>query len=360
MPEIKNTFTQGKMNKDLDERIVPNGQYRDAVNIQVSTSDSTDIGTAQNILGNTIVGNQYSQWDTFGSFECVGSIADEKNDVLYSFVTNFNGSNFDPARSFIIEYTKAGVMTPVLVDLGNNVLKFELNELITGINIIDGFLMWTDGKNEPKKINIQRCKDGTTSFIKHTYLYVDGSFVFDESGTQVYITEEHITVIKKKPLKPLSVKINPAASTDKDPLFEKIFPRFSYRYRYDDGEYSAFAPFTDVIFNSEYPMDQDSGTLYDEKTSYDTKEPYNSGMINMIESIELYDFVSLEMPKDVTQIDLLYKQENSTVIYVVEIIKSTDTEWSADGIGGPQSNYKGKFVVKSENIYAAVPANQLL
>ena len=34
MPEIKNTFTQGKMNKDLDERLVPNGQYRDGLNIQ--------------------------------------------------------------------------------------------------------------------------------------------------------------------------------------------------------------------------------------------------------------------------------------------------------------------------------------
>ena len=52
MPEIKNTFTQGKMNKDLDERLVPNGQYRDGLNIQVSTSEGSDVGTVQNILGN--------------------------------------------------------------------------------------------------------------------------------------------------------------------------------------------------------------------------------------------------------------------------------------------------------------------
>ena len=38
MPEIKNTFLQGKMNKDLDERLIPKGQYRDAMNIEVSTS----------------------------------------------------------------------------------------------------------------------------------------------------------------------------------------------------------------------------------------------------------------------------------------------------------------------------------
>ena len=57
MPEIKHNFLQGKMNKDLDERIIPNGQYRDAMNVQISTSDGSDIGTVQNILGNTSVEN---------------------------------------------------------------------------------------------------------------------------------------------------------------------------------------------------------------------------------------------------------------------------------------------------------------
>ena len=53
MPEIKRNFVKGKMNKDLDERIVPNGEYRDALNIEVATSDGSDVGTAQNIMGNT-------------------------------------------------------------------------------------------------------------------------------------------------------------------------------------------------------------------------------------------------------------------------------------------------------------------
>ena len=30
MAEIKNTFLKGKMNQDLDSRIVPNGEYREA------------------------------------------------------------------------------------------------------------------------------------------------------------------------------------------------------------------------------------------------------------------------------------------------------------------------------------------
>ena len=30
MMELVHTFTSGRMNKDLDERLVPNGEYRDA------------------------------------------------------------------------------------------------------------------------------------------------------------------------------------------------------------------------------------------------------------------------------------------------------------------------------------------
>ena len=76
MPEIKNQFTGGKMNKDLDERLIPKGEYRDAMNIQVSTSEGSDVGTVQNILGNTLG----CKWDAVpeGSFT-VGSISDEKN-----------------------------------------------------------------------------------------------------------------------------------------------------------------------------------------------------------------------------------------------------------------------------------------
>ncbi len=58
MPDIKHNFTSGKMNKDLDERLIPNGQYRDAMNIQVSTSEGSDVGTVQNIMGNSIVPGQ--------------------------------------------------------------------------------------------------------------------------------------------------------------------------------------------------------------------------------------------------------------------------------------------------------------
>ena len=54
MPEIKQIFSAGRMNKDLDERLVPNGEYRDALNIQVSTSDGSNVSSVQNILSNKL------------------------------------------------------------------------------------------------------------------------------------------------------------------------------------------------------------------------------------------------------------------------------------------------------------------
>ena len=52
MPELKRSFQSGRMNKDLDERLVPNGEYIDAMNIEVSTSEDSEVGTVQTVLGN--------------------------------------------------------------------------------------------------------------------------------------------------------------------------------------------------------------------------------------------------------------------------------------------------------------------
>ena len=40
----------------------------------------------------------------------------------------------------------------------SKILNFNKDRLITGINIIDGMLFFTDNENEPKKINIEKFK----------------------------------------------------------------------------------------------------------------------------------------------------------------------------------------------------------
>ena len=81
------------MNKDLDERIVPQGEYRDALNVEVNTSEGSDIGTLQTIMGNMQMSNQ--GWS--GNGTCIGSIANDRTNKIYFMIAGEN-------RDFIIEY----------------------------------------------------------------------------------------------------------------------------------------------------------------------------------------------------------------------------------------------------------------
>jgi len=338
MPEIKNTFTQGKMNQDLDERIVPNGQYIDAMNVKVTSSDDASVGVVQNILGNYRV---ESIIPPDGGYVCIATIADEKTNKLYWFVTQESS-----ATHAILEYDLLN-QTPkiVLVDKKNDTLKFTQN-IITGINIIDNLIFWTDNYNEPKKINIDNCIKGTEESnptvtnlnnALHTRLIVEGEDIGDMS-------EKNITVIKKSPKQSPLIKTNKPTNKNTPRLFEQVFPRFSFRYKYSDGEYSSFGPFTQVVFNPVYVADE-----YDRKDAYSTKDSHNLAMTNYIESIEISNFISSSTPKDVTQIEILYKEDGSSVVFSIKTIYYNDEVW-----------INNTYTLKSEAIFAAIPSNQFL
>ena len=458
MPELKHGFQSGRMNKDLDERLVPNGEYRDALNVEVSNSNDSDVGSLQTTMGNTLP--PIPAMPTGG--QCVGSIVDEKNDKLYYLVSA-------PNIDFIAEYDQANNNTlPVCVDVHNNgpnrVLKFNPNFPITGINIIDGLLFWTDNATEPKRINIQRGKDGSNGFLTHTLLQVRDTTSGSAVTTYVNgppIREEHLTVIRKSPpaapvlemndtligdlnfdgviglidgvvqmtdpvtgdginpfvdaamgglaTNPVSITFNgpdfPDFSTGDyliasvvddpkkkvrvlitagggstftvevqsgtsdvttgdvvwdvtleqiDPLFQFKFPRFAYRYKYEDGEYSTFSPFTEVGFLP--------GDFY-----YLPREGYNLGMVNNLRQLAIKDFVHDRLvPDDVIAIDILYKESNSPNIYSIKTVKRIDPTadwdaWNADSASSVvSSGTRGYLPIKSEMIHAVLPSNQLL
>ena len=364
MAEIKNTFLKGKMNKDLDERLVSKGEYRDAMNVEVSTSEGSDVGTVQNILGNYRVDNEISTSD----FKCVGSIADEKNNRIFWFVT----SNETDAILEWDENLQRSDLIFVDVNKRNSyaALRFP-NTIITGINVIDNFLFWTDGITEPKKIDIEACRKGTSTINVQTKLILNNDFVLiDTDGDNVEdnrfsISESYITVIKKRPTNPPYFKINHSETNTEKSIFEKIFPRFCYRYKYVDGSYSAFGPFTNPVFSAKH-VENVNALNY-----YNLKHGHNRSMANTIESIELMDFVPSDIPLDVVQVDLLYKREDSNVVYSIANIRSGDEEFnvigSASGGRFDQDTSaqqilrnRGRYLVKSENVYAAIPENQLL
>ena len=195
MAELTNTFTQGKMNKDLDERLVPNGQYRDALNLEVSSSEGSNIGALQTILGNALVGEGIGaelQSNIPADAVCIGVTKDTETEKIYGLVTS---SSVD----FIIELYDSGSevfnVNFVLVDI-LDVLKFSSDNLITGINVLDGVIYFTDNLNEPKRVDIEYWKGKTTNIL----------------SSSAGLNEEKITVIRKSPLNAPSYKFLEAST----------------------------------------------------------------------------------------------------------------------------------------------------
>ena len=54
MVKISRNFTTGRMNKVYDERVIPDGEYIDAMNIRMGSTEESEIGVIENTKGITI------------------------------------------------------------------------------------------------------------------------------------------------------------------------------------------------------------------------------------------------------------------------------------------------------------------
>ena len=120
--------------------------------------------------------------------------------------------------------------------------------------------------------------------------------------------------------------------------FEKVFPYFSYRWRYNDGQYSPYAPFTKVNF---IPKAPDIEEFF--------RNGHNTSITNILEQITLSD-IDKGGP-DVEAVDILYTESISSTIYVLKTIEIPESE---RGNGSPL-----EIQVKERSFGAALPANQL-
>ncbi len=160
MAKVQNTFLKSKMNKDLDARLLPEGEYRDARNVQVSKSESDQVGNLENSLGNEAIAN-YTDLTGQTDIVCIGNFADELNNTVYLFFTNYldgnpnvnnDGGEYEPtASNFIISTNILTNESTILVR--GAFLNFSQTNLITGVNILENLLFFTDNRNQPRVIN---------------------------------------------------------------------------------------------------------------------------------------------------------------------------------------------------------------
>jgi hypothetical protein len=264
MAEVKNAFIKSKMNKDLDARLIPQGEYRDAVNIQVSKSEGDDVGALENVLGNKSIADFNIANGGTNVGECIGNFVDEFNSTVYLFFTDYtdlytdNVSTYNKnAKNFIFSFnTRNNVITKLVQ---GSFLNFSTNKPIIGVNLLENLLFFTDDRNQPRKINIQLAKDEGIGYYNTEdkisvakYNPYESIEVIKEtsSGSGIYETTMKDRFSEYIPLNNSTlpnVTTNPYwAGEDSggnpnfagDPQYlEDKFVRFSYRFKFVDGEY---------------------------------------------------------------------------------------------------------------------------
>ena len=335
MAEDKKAFLQGKMNKDIDARLLPNGEYRTAQNIQISTSEAQDVGTIQNIKGNSLV--PLKLLDGFNNLETIGCYFDEPNDRAFYFVTNYTCPNstdrgligaldgpktasqqqaegfteLNPEQLFcaILMYKQNGSISVLSQGL---FLNFSKTHEITGVNILNNLLFFTDNFNQPRRINISTALNNSS----------------------FYDSERKISVAKFAPFYPLRLldsSNESSATTDssiESDFLENQFVRFSYRFRFDDGEYSTIAPFTQAVFLPEIYKDSTGLSLDQIK-----KMAQNNELDSMINCINKIIF-QLKMPENssnvfnayqIKEVQILCAIDGDLPIRVVDVLPNSTT-----------------------------------
>ena len=409
MPEIKNTFVKGKMNKDLDERLIEKGTYREAQNIAISESSDSDTGAIETIKGNIKKGTDPFQAGT--GYDVIGKVEDIKNKRIFYFVTNFTGEDNENIRTIkrarnagsnhsgsstysasindncaIMMYDVATETTTILVN--GPFLNFSKKHLITGAQIIDDLLFFTDDYNQPRKINVARC--------------------LADAGH--YSLEEQISVAKYAPYMPIRLvnrngywaDSNTENSSDQvgdktdgsitSDYMRERFVRFSYRYKYEDGEYSVIAPFTQIVFeplnnglienaenstnsvSNQPEVSTDKHSIY-RKTTVDimqnaiNKVPLRIPMPNVNERDNTASYTTGAYSNDykITDIDIIIKEAGGIALKVVKTLKLSqqsnsdfDYYFSKSASGGDTYQRQVlKYVYRSQEPYKVLPEDQL-
>ena len=380
MAEIKNSFLSSKMNQDLDDRLIPNGEYRTALNVSIGKSENSDIGTLQNILGNQIVGLE----NTITGLECIGYYMDNTNNRIFQFLTNEGDNDPDPIYHQITVYNFVDNTYTVLVE--GSFLNFSKSYPITGVTLIENLLYWTDYNNQPRKINISSALNapaysavpyyinedqisvakyapveamslykkvvttnttavtssaiipvadatglevGMTLLAKvTTTLYTSNDFVFIESisGTNVTVSIPVTIPINTELVFLISTMSDQSADPywPGDPAYLKSrYVRFSYRFRLDDGEYTLMAPFTQIAF-----IPNQKGYFI----NGDENEAYTSTVLNWFENnvnniqllIPFPDLTSnVSQSYKIQSLDILYKESDGQTVKILDTILSS-------------------------------------
>lgn len=321
------------MNKTVDERLVPAGEYIDALNIRLGSTEATEMGAVENSLGNTILTNvQFLNNPLSSSAKTIGVYEDGINETLYWFVNDENNVSSPTGKVDMILSFNTTTGSIIYHVISTEVLNFDKKYLITGINKIENLLFFTDNLNPPRVINVMK----------------NPAYAIPVGGYDTVLEEEDISVILKPPgyedfntslgqVSPLGTPyIEPKMIQGQENYMETRFLSFAYRYRYSDGGYSAISLFTTPVFQPK-------------AFRFSIQNYLNAGMFNRYNGCDIWFSTG---SKRVVEVDLLYKQTTSNVIYVIKRYNKAVEGWS-------DNSFENIEFANSE-IYTTLGSDELL
>lgn len=316
MAKEQKSFVKGRMNKSVDERLLPDGEYVDAQNLRLGSTELTEVGSGENTKGNVkLTTLQYKGDDLSGEAVCIGAFADDARETVYWFVHDpFNDTAGGVVDMIVSFNTQSQQLTYHVVS--TSVLNFNPTYRVNAVNLIDNLLFFTDDYNQPRKINIKR------AYPQPNASHID------------LITDLDISVIKPQPVSSPNILLQ--ANQANDNFMEDTFLCFAYRYKYKDGEYSPTSQFSEPAFMpSEFSL---------ERRSY-----MNAGMENSINSV----VVEFDTGNDnVVGIDVLFKESDSSTIYVAKKLNKVTQ--------GYQNNSTQSITFSNGDIYTILNEGEIL
>jgi len=432
MAEVKNAFLKSKMNKDLDSRLVPAGEYRDAVNVQINKSEGEDVGALENVQGNNLLFDFAGDLGVTNVF-CIGHVVDNLNNTVYLFFTTNELSTYVPsATNAIYSYNNNSPTATLLVGgtANGKFLNFSTQSPITGVNLVESLLFFTDNRNQPRKINVDKASNDSTYYTTedqisvakyNPYQSIEVFRASEQAGAiltftttvasntndskvipvasvstltpglavqgtgvkeQTVITEvgtTDITVNRGQTLTsgttlnfarlettmydvvsstlPDGTTANPYEDVNfpGDPRFlEDKFVRFSYRFKFDDGEYSILAPFTQGCF-----IPQQDGCFLEgdeQQTVVSTVVEFAENKVNKIDLfVPLPDAGNnIENSYKIKELDIVYKESDALAVQVVETLTVSEISTEA----GVNDYFVYSYV--STKPYKTLPESELI
>lgn len=314
MAKEQKSFIKGRMNKSVDERLLPEGEYVDALNIRLGSTELSEIGAVENSKGNVkLTTLKYDGVELSGDAVCIGAFDDSAEETMYWFVHDPNHSYGGVVDMIVSFNTQTQQLTYHVIT--TSLLNFNPTYLMNAVDKIDDLLFFTDDYNPPRKINVTR---GYAQPVAH----VD------------QITELDISVIKPQPME--SPVLTLQANQANDNFMEDTFLCFAYRYKYKDGEYSATSQFSDPAF---LPSD----------FSIEDRSYMNAGMENAINSV-VVEFDTGNA--NVVGIDVVFKEMDSSTIWVAKKLNKVAQ--------GYQDNSTQSITFSNGDIYTILNEGEIL